>query len=80
MDSKEIIGNIQLILDQVRPFLQEDGGDVEFVNYEEETNVVEIRLLGACKTCPMQLMTLRAGIERYIIAGIPSIKRIESVA
>ncbi|GDX65526.1 hypothetical protein LBMAG36_05920 [Chlorobiota bacterium] len=79
MSDQSIPERINIILQEIRPFLLEDGGDVEFVNYEVDTNVAEIRLLGACKTCPMQLMTLRGGIERFILAGIPEIKRVESV-
>lgn len=79
MIDKSISERINNILQEIRPFLLEDGGDVEFVNYESDTRVAEIRLLGACKTCPMQLMTLRGGIERFLLAGIPEIKRVESV-
>lgn len=70
---------IEAVLEQIRPYLKEDGGDVELVRYEADTHIVEIRLLGNCKTCPMAGMTLRGGIERMLIAQIPSIKRIESV-
>lgn len=79
MNNPSIPDQIIAILQEIRPFLQEDGGDVEFVNYETDTRVAEIRLLGACKQCPMQLMTLRGGIERYLLAGIPEIKRVELV-
>ncbi|RUM89179.1 MAG: NifU family protein, partial [Thermodesulfatator sp.] len=51
---------IQKALDQVRPMLQADGGDVEFVDIDEETGVVNVRLTGACKGCPMSQMTLKA--------------------
>lgn len=70
---------IEAVLEQVRPYLMEDGGNVEFVRYEPDTHIVEIRLLGNCKTCPMAGMTLRGGIERMIIAHVPIVKRIESV-
>lgn len=63
----------------IEPFLKEDGGGVEFVRYELETGVVEVRLTGACANCPISIMTLRAGIERYLINAIPEIKRIEQV-
>jgi Fe-S cluster biogenesis protein NfuA len=73
---ERIIGALQ----EVRQYLQEDGGDVEFVRFEAETRVAEIRLLGACKTCPMFMMTLRGGIERFLIAAVKEIRRVESVA
>jgi Fe-S cluster biogenesis protein NfuA len=79
MQTEEIIIHIQSLLDQVRPFLQIDGGDIEFVAYEEHNGVVEVRFLGQCAQCPMQMMTLRAGVERWLLAGIPTLKRIEAV-
>lgn len=79
MNPQEIIDQIKTILEQVRPFLQVDGGDIEFVRYEDDIGVVEVRFLGQCAQCPMQMMTLRAGVERWLLAGIPSLKRIEAV-
>lgn len=63
----------------VRPYLQQDGGDVEIVAFNESTGILTVRLTGACKTCPMSTMTLRAGIERVLRKAIPEIRRIESV-
>lgn len=70
---------INKALSEIRPYLMEDGGDVELVRFEEETRIVEIRLLGNCKSCPMSGMTLRGGIERYILSNVPDIKRIEAI-
>lgn len=75
MISRDII---EKILERVRPYLQIDGGDVEFVEIVEP-GIVKIRLLGACYTCPLNLMTLRAGIERIIMKEIPEVKRVEAV-
>lgn len=72
---ERIVGALQ----EIRPYLQQDGGDVEFVRFEVDTHVAEIRLLGACKTCPMSMMTLRGGIERFLIAAVKEIRRVESV-
>lgn len=66
-------------LDEIRVFLQEDGGDVEFVNCDIDTGILNIRLIGNCDFCPMSEMTLRAGIERFIKQKIPEITRIERV-
>jgi Fe-S cluster biogenesis protein NfuA len=66
-------------LHSVRPYLQQDGGDVEMVEFNEGTGILKVRLTGACKTCPMSVMTLRAGIERVLRKAIPEIKRIEAV-
>ncbi len=63
----------------VRPYLQQDGGDVEFVDFSEQTGILRVRLTGACKTCPMSAMTLRAGIERVLRKAVPEIKRVEAV-
>ena len=67
---------IEEILDTIRPYLQMDGGDVELVDVSEE-NIVIVRLLGACNGCPLNLMTLRAGIERALMKEIPEMKRLE---
>ncbi len=69
---------IEEVLKKIRPFLQIDNGDVEFVGIDNE-NIVKVRLLGSCNGCPMSLMTLRAGIERLIMKDIPDVKRVESV-
>ena len=78
--SKELsLENIEEVLSRIRHYLQVDGGDVEVVSIENE-NIVKVRLLGACNTCPLNLMTLRAGIERTLMLEFPQIVRIESVA
>jgi len=79
MDTKNIEIRINKVLEKVRPHLMKDGGNVEFVRFEELTGVCELRLLGACSTCPLAIMTLRAGIERFLLKSIKEIKRVESV-
>lgn len=74
----EVKSKIQLVLEHIRPYLQKDGGDVELVNVTND-GIVEVKLVGACETCAMRTMTLRAGIERAIMHEVPGIKRIESV-
>ena len=69
---------IEEVLNTIRPYLQIDGGDVELVDVSEE-NIVTVRLLGACNGCPLNLMTLRAVIERALMKEIPEMKRLESV-
>ena len=68
---------IQAALDKIRPALQADGGDVEFVAYED--GIVKVRLQGACGGCPMSQMTLKNGIERVLKEEIPEIESVESV-
>ena len=75
----EVISKIQTVLEHIRPYLQKDGGDVELINVSDD-GIVEVRLIGACDTCAVRPMTLRAGIERAIMHEVPEIKRIESVS
>ena len=69
---------LEAVLDKVRPAIQADGGDVELVNIRED-NVVEVRLTGACKGCPMATITLKAGIERIVKEAIPEVVEVFSV-
>ncbi len=69
---------VSKVLESVRPYLQADGGDVDLVQVTAE-GIVEVRLVGACGSCPMSLMTLRAGIERALMREIPEVKRVEAV-
>ena len=69
---------IQTALESIRPFLQADNGDVEFVEVSED-GIVKVKLIGACGICPLSVITLRAGIERALLREIPGIRRVESV-
>ncbi len=69
---------IEDALNKVRPSLQADGGDVEFVDVDEE-GVVKVRLTGACGGCPMSQMTLKMGIEKILKQNVPQISGVESV-
>ncbi len=64
-------------LEEIRPMLQRDGGDVELVSVEE--GVVRVRLKGACGGCPMATMTLKRGIEARLKERIPQVKEVISV-
>ena len=75
----ELESKVKNVLEQIRPYLQADGGDVEYVNISED-NTVNIRLLGMCGNCPHSRMTLKNGIEAAVIRAIPEIKSVESVA
>lgn len=68
---------VQTVLDEIRPMLQADGGDVELVDVVE--GVVKVRLQGACAGCPMAQMTLKNGIERTLKEKIPEVQLVESV-
>ncbi len=62
------------LIDKIRPFLISDGGNLEFVNYEN--NIVYVRLMGACKDCAMIDITLKDGIEELIVNEIPEVKEV----
>jgi Fe-S cluster biogenesis protein NfuA len=68
---------IKAALDKIRPALQADGGDVEFV--EEQNGTVKVRLKGACGGCPMAQMTLKKGIEKILKEQVPEVKEVVSV-
>jgi len=65
-------------LNQIRPALQRDGGNVELVDVTPE-NIVKVKLVGACGTCPMSILTLKRGIEATLKQRIPEIASVESV-
>ena len=69
---------VKTALENVRPSLQADGGDVEFVSVDAE-GVVKVRLTGACGHCPMSQMTLKMGIENYLKKEIPQVKEVVGV-
>lgn len=77
MKKKEIELKIIALIDKIRPFLISDGGNLEFVKYEN--NIVYIRLFGACKDCAMIDVTLKDGIEEMIINEIPEVESVVNV-
>lgn len=72
-----IIDKIRLLIDKLRPFLINDGGNLEFVKYED--NIVYVRMMGACKDCEMMDITLKEGIEEIIINEIPDVKEVRNI-
>jgi Fe-S cluster biogenesis protein NfuA len=69
--------NVETVLDEMRPYLMSDGGNVELV--EIDGPVVKLRLQGACGSCPSSTMTLRMGLERRLRDAIPEIEEVEQV-
>lgn len=76
--NRSLVERIEEALNFCRPFLQADGGDVEFVSVSSD-GIVYLRYLGVCKNCPLSLLTLRAGIERSVLKNAPEVKRVELV-
>jgi Fe-S cluster biogenesis protein NfuA len=70
---------VSAVIDLIRPAVQSDGGDIEFVEVSDE-GVVSIRMHGACVGCPSSDMTLRIGIERTLKDRIPEITKVEAVS
>ncbi len=77
MTETEQVGQVQEVLDKLRPFLLRDGGDCELVDIED--GIVKLRLLGACGSCPSSTITLKAGIERALLEEVPGIIEVEQV-
>ncbi len=69
---------VQKAIDQIRPSLQIDGGDVELIDVSED-GVVKVKLLGACGGCPMSQMTLKMGIEKHLKQTVPEVKEVISI-
>ena len=65
------------IIDKLRPFLINDGGNIEFVKYED--NIVYVKMTGACANCHMLDLTLKEGIEMAIIEEVPEVKEVKNV-
>ena len=66
--------NIERVLEEIKPYLQADGGDVELVSVED--GVVKVRFLGGCAGCPFKTTTLKSGIERYLKEKLPEVKEV----
>lgn len=69
---------VEQVLEMLRPYLRADGGDVELVNITED-NIVQLRLQGACGTCPSSTYTLKMGIEEQMKQYIPEVQSVEQV-
>lgn len=68
---------VEEALEELRPRLQADGGDIEFLGVDQ--GVVKVRLKGACAGCPMSTMTLKIGVEQYLKKKIPEVVRVEAL-
>lgn len=69
---------VEEALNTIRPFLEADGGNVSIEEITED-NVLKLRLLGSCGSCPMSIMTMKAGIEQAIMRAVPQIKSVEAI-
>ena len=79
VEDKNIIDKVEAAIQQLRPFLEADGGDMELIEVTDDM-LVRVRLVGACGSCSMSPMTLKAGLEENLKSILPEIKGVESVS
>lgn len=72
----DLINKVQTVIEQVRPYLQADGGDIQFIELTSD-NIVKVELQGACGSCPYSRMTLKSGVEEAVKRAVPEIKAVE---
>jgi Fe-S cluster biogenesis protein NfuA len=77
MIAEAVVQRIEQILEELRPAIQKDGGDIQFVSFEN--GVVSLRLHGACSSCPMSFYTLKLGIQERLVAEIPQVREVIAV-
>ena len=73
-NQEEVVTKVKEVIDKLRPYLQNDGGDVQFKRFEN--GVVYVKLIGACSNCPMATMTLQDGIENALINEVPEVIKV----
>ena len=78
MSDQSLIEKVEIAINEIRPYLIADGGDIKVVSIDNK-NIVNLELLGSCETCPMSPMTLKAGVEEAIKKQVPEIKGINAI-
>ncbi len=78
MNKEEIYKKVENVIQQIRPYLQDDGGDIDLIELTDDL-VVKVKLQGACGMCPYSLMTLKNGVEEAIKKEVPEIKEVVGV-
>ncbi len=77
-ERKKLNQKVINVIDQVRPYLQQDGGDINFIEVTDD-NVVNVELTGACGSCPFSTMTLKNGVEATLRKVLPEIKEVVAI-
>jgi Fe-S cluster biogenesis protein NfuA len=77
-EKSELTNKVINIIEQIRPYLQQDGGDIRFVEITDD-NIVNVELQGACGSCPYSTMTLKNGVEVAVKKALPEIKSVEAI-
>ncbi len=78
MPNKELFDKVNASLDSIRPYLEADGGNITLLEVTSDLTA-RVELLGACRSCSMSIMTMKAGVEGAIRAAVPQIKSVEAV-
>lgn len=79
MTTQELTTKVEEALEEIRPFLQNDGGDISLISIEDD-KVVNVQLLGACVGCSVNQMTLRSGVEMTIKKYAPQIEKVVNIS
>ncbi|WNH08324.1 NifU family protein [Thalassobellus suaedae] len=79
MTAEEVRLNVEKALDEIRPFLQSDGGDISLLSIEENDTLVKVQLQGACVGCSVNQMTLKSGVEMTIKKYVPQIEQVINI-
>ena len=74
----ELTGRVERALDQIRPYMEADGGNVRLLEITDDM-VVRLELLGACGSCPMRTLTMKAGVEQSVLRAVPEIKAVVAI-
>ena len=77
--NKDLRLNVEKALEEIRPFLRNDGGDISLIEIDEQANVVRVRLEGACVGCSVNQMTLKSGVEMTIKKYAPQIEKVINI-
>tara|TARA_B110000003_G_C16582308_1_gene508554 strand:+ start:920 stop:1171 length:252 start_codon:yes stop_codon:yes gene_type:complete len=72
---KKILNKIEIALEEIRPFLKADGGDINFIELSDNW-VVKVKLIGACSSCNISMMTLKNGVEMAVKRAVPEVKEV----
>ena len=76
---KKVLDKIEVALQEIRPFLQDDGGDINFIELTDKW-VVKVKLVGACSSCNISMMTLKNGVEVAIKRAVPEVKEVVEIS
>ena len=79
MTTEEVRLNVEKALDEIRPFLQSDGGDISLLAIEDNNTLVKVQLEGACVGCSVNQMTLKSGVEMTIKKYVPQIEKVVNI-